>query len=184
MNTYIAFLRGINVSGQKKIKMADLKQSLLKVGLKNVQTYIQSGNIVFDTAVEDIEEIGGLIEKVIHDDFEFDVPVTIKTSQEIREILNTNPFYGNADPKGLYFALLLTPPSQDLAASFQQLEFEHEDFQYTDACVYLHCKKGAGRAKLNNNLIENKLKVTATTRNLNTMRKMVELAAINSTPKS
>jgi len=177
MNRYISFLRGVNVSGQKKIKMVDLKQSLLKAGFQEVRTYIQSGNLVFDSSIAAKEEAGNLVSKVIKDDFGFDVPVTIKTSADIQEILDTNPFGHEAEPKALYFALLLEPASQELAHSFQQLRFETEDFHYTDTCVYLNCKMGAGKAKLNNNLIENKLKVTATTRNLNTMRKMVELAS-------
>lgn len=176
MKTYIAFLRGINVSGQKKIKMTDLKEALLKAGLKNVGTYIQSGNVIFDSPSIDVQKVEARIINTIKDSFGFDVPVIIKTGQEIQEILNNNPLRGETSPKGLYFALLHETPLNELATSFQQLKFENEDFHYTGSCVYINCKLGAGKAKLNNNLIENKLKVTATTRNLNTMQKMVVLA--------
>ncbi|MEO0573487.1 MAG: DUF1697 domain-containing protein [Bacteroidota bacterium] len=175
MKTYIAFLRGINVSGQKKIKMADLRASLQRQGLKNVHTYIQSGNVIFDVLSTEVKELGTQIEKTIEADFGFEVPVLLKAPKEIQGIVDNNPFKGEIDPKGLYFALLHKAPSNELISSFQELKFDNEDFHYTDGCVYLNCKLGAGKAKLNNNLIENKLKVTATTRNLNTMRKMIAL---------
>ena len=175
MKTYVAFLRGINVSGQKKIKMVDLRETLLKAGLENVGTYIQSGNVVFATSMTQLQEMENTIKKAIKDDFGFDVPVIVKTPQEIRDILDNNPFKNEMNLKGLYFALLHETPPEKLANSFQELKFENEDFHYSDNCVYLNCKMGAGKAKLSNNLIENKLKVTATTRNLNTMRKMMVL---------
>ncbi|MEM8926961.1 MAG: DUF1697 domain-containing protein [Bacteroidota bacterium] len=176
MKTYIAFLRGINVSGQKKIKMADLRASLRKQGLENVRTYIQSGNIIFETLNAKTRELEITMEKAIKLDFGFEVPVLIRTPQEIQDILNENPFGGETDIKGLYFALLHKTPLDELATTFQQLKFENDDFHYTSDCVYLNCKMGAGKAKLTNNLIESKLKVTTTTRNLNTMKKMIALA--------
>ena len=176
MHTYIAFLRGINVSGQKKIKMVDLKECLQKAGLLNVGTYIQSGNVIFETQMKSRQAIATLIVRTIKEDFGFEVPVVVTTGKEIEEILEHMPFDGDTNPKGLYFALLHETPKDERVTSFLQLRFENEDFHYTHKCVYLNCKAGAGKAKLNNNLIENKLKVVATTRNLNTMRKMLTLA--------
>lgn len=176
MKTYVAFLRGINVSGQKKIKMADLRASLQGRGLENVRTYIQSGNIILEASGNQVKELEATIEKAIQVDFGFEVPVLIKTPREIQDVLDNNPFSGEPDRKGLYFALLHTTPSQELISFFKGLKFDNEDFHYSEGCVYLNCKLGAGKAKLSNNLIENKLKVIATTRNLNTMKKMIELA--------
>lgn len=176
MKTYFAFLRGINVSGQKKIKMADLKASLLKRGLKNVQTYIQSGNVILEASKVKAEELEMTIEKAIEADFGYEVPILIRTPQEVQAILDMNPFGDESNGKGLYFALLHETPSDELVSSFKELKFDNEDFHYSEGCVYLKCKLGAGKAKLNNNLIENKLKITATTRNLNTMRKMLLLS--------
>lgn len=176
MKTYIAFLRGINVGGQKKIKMADLRESLLKSQLKNVRTYIQSGNIIFDTSISEPSKMEMVVKEAIKSDFGFEVPVIIKTPLEIQEILNNNPFKAETNLKGLYFALLHEIPENELVVAFKKLRFENEDFHYTLSCVYLNCKMGAGKAKLSNNLIENKLRVTATTRNLNTMQKMVAIA--------
>lgn len=176
MIKYIAFLRGINVGGQKKIKMADLRLSLEKTGFKNVSTYIQSGNILLESPIKDVRTIETDIKKAIERDFGFEVPTLVKTTKELVDILKENPFSEVAERKSLYFTLLHQKPEKEWVDEFEQLEFETEDFHYTATCVYLHCKMGAGKAKLSNNLVEKKLKTSATTRNLNTMLKMVELA--------
>ena len=176
MNTYLVFLRGINVSGQKKIKMVDLKEGLEKLGFKKVRTYIQSGNIVLETSRTNHNGIQADIKNRIKTDFGFDVPVLLKTITSLQEILRDNPFKEVVAKKNLYFTLLHTSPTKELVEGFNKLHFKNEDFHIAGQCVYLNCKQGAGKAKLNNNLIENKLRLTATTRNLNTMLKMIALA--------
>ncbi|WP_420320514.1 DUF1697 domain-containing protein [Flagellimonas sp.] len=175
MKSFIAFLRGINVSGQKKIKMADLKQALESNGLDNVQTYIQSGNLVFDADEINLTQLEDAIHETIASTFGFDVPVLVLTRQKLIGILDANPFSDEPDKKSLYYVLLKTKPNTDLVTEFNQLKFENEDFHITDSCVYLCCKAGYGKAKLSNNLIERKLKVEATARNLRTMLKMAEM---------
>ncbi len=176
MKSYIAFLRGINVSGQKKIKMADLRETLEENGFSEVQTYIQSGNIVFKSDESNCGILEDAIGKTILSKFGYDVPVLVLTSEVLSKILKENPYANEPEKKGLYYVLLKTKPDPDLVAEFSKVEFENEDFSITDACVYLHCKTGYGKAKLSNNLIERKLKVQATARNLRTMEKMTELA--------
>lgn len=175
MNTYIALLRGINVSGQKKIKMAELRSVLENMGLKNVQTYIQSGNIVFDHNDTDTKALEIRVHDEIEKQFGFDVPVLILESRDVDRILNESPFEDDGDNK-LYYVLLKNAPTEDLKSAFNNLQFDQEDFHITDTCVYLFCRNGYGNAKLNNNLIERKLKVEATTRNLKTMLKLLELS--------
>lgn len=173
MKTYIALLRGINVSGQKKIKMADLKRTLENSGLQNVKTYIQSGNIVFDSEIAKTDMLQDKIHNAILNDFAFEVPVLVKTSSELEKILTANPFSNEVEENRLYFVLLKKSPEQSLVDEFNELNFASEDFNVTYTCVYLCCKKGYGNAKLNNNLVERKLKVQATTRNLKTMQKLL-----------
>lgn len=174
METHIGLLRGINVSGQKKIKMADLREVLAQNGLPNVKTYIQSGNLII-ASNEQKDSVRAIIQDCLKNDFGFEVPTLIKTEKEISKILSYIPFQ-NAIEKQLYFTLLHQKPNVDLVTAFEKCTYENEDFKVVGQCVYLNCKRGAGKAKLNNNLIEQKLKVTATTRNLNTMRKMLDLA--------
>ncbi|MEM9001651.1 MAG: DUF1697 domain-containing protein [Bacteroidota bacterium] len=175
MENYIALLRGINVSGQKKIRMEDLRKSLSRLGLERVRTYIQSGNVVFQGRFGNEMDAEVQIKKAIMVDFGFDVPVLVTTVIGLREILEKNPFYGEVDSKQLYFVLLKNAPNDVQTDKFNQLKFENEEFQVTAKCVYLNCGAGYGKAKLNNNLVEAKLKVEATTRNLKTLEKLIEM---------
>lgn len=173
MKTYIALLRGINVGGQKKLKMADLKLLFGELGFEGVTTYIQTGNVVF-TAKEG-DGLAAKISKEIQTKFGFEVPVLIKTATEIENVLANCPF-NNPKKEASYFVLLETPPMKELVHILEQLEYPDEEFVITDTCVYMYCATGYGLAKLNNNLFEKKLKVAATTRNYRTLAKLVELA--------
>jgi len=176
LETYIAFLRGINVGGQKKIKMADLRQSLATLPVRGLETYIQSGNLIFESEANLSEVLEADITSIIKKQFGFEVPVLVRTITELKDILKANPFLGKAHEQNLYFVLLHTEPDQDMAERFDEQQFEHEDFHRTRACVYLNCFGGYGKAKLTNNLIEKKLGVVATARNFKTMNKMLEMA--------
>jgi len=177
MKIYIALLRGINVSGQKKIKMADLRKALQKLPFEDIETYIQSGNIVFKTAYTNVVEIEELIKKTILDSFGFDVPVLVKSSVELEEILQANPYTNPNDlaEKKIYYVLLKSAPKANAIPNLNQDDYPNELFDITSSCVYLNCKKGAGNAKLTNNIIEKKLAVSATTRNHRTMTKLLEI---------
>lgn len=175
MKTYIALLRGINVSGQKKILMADLRKLLSEVGLQNAQTYIQSGNVVFESDVENRTILEEKIYEVILSNYGFEVPILVTSGENLSSVLDNNPF-AQEDPKKQYFVLLKSNPEVSLVDKLNKIEYQNEDFHITNECVYLACHKGGGNAKLNNNLIERKLKVQATTRNLRTMQKLVEMA--------
>jgi uncharacterized protein (DUF1697 family) len=173
--TFIALLRGINVSGQKKIKMAELRETLTQSGLENVQTYIQSGNIIFESGITEVSTLEHTIHEVIAKDFGFNVPTLVVSGNDIKRVLEDNPFTEKEEENRLYYVLLKQAPEKDLVAQFEELRFVNEDFHVTEKCVYLMCKKGYGNAKLNNNLIERKLKVEATTRNQKTMQKLLDM---------
>lgn len=175
MNVFIAFLRGINVGGQKKIKMAELKICLEDSGFQQVVTYIQSGNIVVQSNMDPIK-VRSAIENAIRKVFGFEVPVLVTTADEIESILNKNPYLGIAEEKQLYFVLPYNTPKKAFVSNLDPQDYPHEEFHITDNCVYLNCKIGAGKAKLSNTIVERKLQLTATTRNLRTMQKMVQLA--------
>ena len=180
MHTYIALLRGINVSGQKKIPMVELKLMMEGLGLQNVTTYIQSGNVVFATEEQNItiSYLEKKIKKQIQESFGFQVAVLIKSKTGFEEIISMNP-YNDPDAianKLVYFVLLQKIPERKNLAAFEKEVYENEDFLVKDECVDLLCRNGYGRAKLNNNRVERKLKVEATTRNYGTMIKLLEIA--------
>ncbi|RKR15147.1 uncharacterized protein (DUF1697 family) [Maribacter vaceletii] len=180
MKTYIALLRGINVSGKKKIIMANLRLLLEKNGFNNVQTYIQSGNIVFNTSEENKSKLEDRIAEIIKKTYDFEVPVVVKTGEEIQYILTNNPYKNPEDLNSnkIYFVLLKEESKDENKAILNAISFANETLVITPNCVYLRCALGAGKAKCTNNLIEKKLKVSATTRNYKTMLKLQEMALV------
>lgn len=178
MITYIAFLRGINVGGHKKIKMTDLRKMFQKTHFEDVQTYIQSGNIVFTSVDSDVQFLQEKIRKAMVKTFDFDVPVLVKTRIDLIKILNKSPYTESEDIEAnkVYYVLLKNEPEQANFENINQKDYPNELFSITKNCVYLNCTNGAGKAKLNNNIIEQKLKVSATTRNHRTIMKLLELS--------
>ncbi|NNC48920.1 MAG: DUF1697 domain-containing protein [Flaviramulus sp.] len=176
MKTYIALLRGINVSGQKKILMAELREILSKSGLINVQTYIQSGNVIFESRESDTQKIELSIHKSIKTHFGFDVPVLVLSSKEFQKIFDDCPF---SEVKKLesYFMLLYAIPDKKLVEEISKLSYGKEEFVIANSCIYFHSSIGYGNTKFNNNFFERKLKITATARNYKTMVKLLSLSA-------
>jgi len=181
MNKFIVLLRGINVSGQKKIIMADLRKMLENLKFHEVETYIQSGNIILKSNEDNNDKIAKKIKKGIAVTFGFDVPVLVKTYDELKSIFDKNPYTDAADieSKKIYFALLQEAPQKELLEKFQKNDFPNDRFVVAENCVYLNYLNGAGKAKLSNNLIERKLKVSATSRNYRTMTKLLEMSMEN-----
>lgn len=173
VHSYIALLRGINVSGQKKILMADLRLLLEKKGLQNVRTYIQSGNVLFDSS-ENASVCATIIFEAILEKYGWEVPILVKTSEEIASILKDCPFSEEKRAKS-YFVLLHSNPEAQAAAEIRELSSTAEEFKITNPCVYIYYAVGAGKAKLGNNWFEKKLKVKATSRNYRTMAKLLDM---------
>lgn len=178
MNKYIAVLRGINVSGQKKIIMADLKCLVESLEFSDVSTYIQSGNIVFQSAITHKIEIKACLENAIEQKYGFYVPVEIRSAQELHQILNELPFeHINVEQEGtkVLVTFLSAIPTKGDIDKLLGYVVEPEKLVVNDQTVYLHCPNGYGRSKLSNVFIEKKLQVSATTRNLKTVVKLCQL---------
>jgi len=172
METYFAFLRGINVSGQKMIKMEDLAKTLTELHFSNIRTYIQSGNIIFQ---HDKTELLLLAEKIagkISEHFGFEVPVVIRTFAELDDLSKKNPFLlmGNKDVSKLHVTLLAEEPDPEKVIKIGKEPYLPDEFLVSGKEVYLFCPNGYGRTKLTNTFFENKLKTTATTRNWKTIQ--------------
>ncbi|ULC60123.1 DUF1697 domain-containing protein [Flaviramulus sp. BrNp1-15] len=176
MTTYIALLRGINVGGHKKVAMAELRKLLTKIGLSNVQTYIQSGNIIFHSSVKNKEELEQKIHHAIQDHFGFDVSVLVRTGLDLQRIFDDCPF-NNEKKENSYFMLLHTNPNDGLIQIASEKMYEGEEYQIINDCLYLYCEKGYGKSKFNMNYFEKKLQTSATTRNYKTMLKLLSLLA-------
>jgi uncharacterized protein (DUF1697 family) len=172
MHTYVAFLRGINVGGQKKILMSDLRSLFEALGFSGVRTYIQSGNVIFSTD-KDVD-LAGLIYAAIQEKYDWEVPVFVKTPSELKEILTKCPFAEEKKAKS-YFTLLSEAPDPGMIEELQQVSSPNEEFVITPNCIYFYSSIGYGRTKYNTNFIERKLKVKTTARNYRTMLKLSEL---------
>ena len=170
MNTFIIILRGINVSGKNKLPMQELRDLLNGLGFENVQTYIQSGNIVLST-VDDKETVIIKIKEAIKNQFDYDVPVLVKTIEAWEKAIANNPYKEVAE-KQQYFTFLSEIP----VVTAIEVNAKADEFTIVDDVVYINAVGGYGKTKLNNNFFEKKLKVTATTRNLKTTMKLLDLA--------
>lgn len=178
---YIAILRGINVGTGRKVPMADLKVLCTKLGLVNVQTYIQSGNLVFELPhAETITDLEQRLRQSFSESFGFDIPVIIRTAQEWAESISRNPFIPEKgkDEKRLYLTCLQCEPSPELLEKIKDYQFLPDRYEIIGRDIFLSCENGYGQTKINNDFFEKKLKVTATTRNWNTVMKLKELSNI------
>ena len=175
MKTYIALLRGINVGGHKKIPMLDLRALLTKGGFENVHTYIQSGNVIFESSEQSVQKIEDIIKMSILDHFGFEVSVLVKTHQNLKRIFDDSPFSEDKKKKS-YFMMLDNIPNDDLVKMASEKTYEGEEYYIINNCIYYFCEKGYGQAKFNMDYFERKLNTFATARNYNTMVKLLSLS--------
>lgn len=177
MNTYIALLKGINVGGHKKVPMAELRELLTNAGLENVKTYIQSGNVVFQSSETDLQNFETNIKNSILNNFGFDVSVLVRTRADLQRIFNDSPFSEEKKTKS-YFTILSTTPNPELVKIASEKVYEGEEYYIINDCIYFYCEKGYGKAKFNMNFFERKLNTIGTARNYNTMVKLLSLSEI------
>lgn len=173
----MAILRGINVGGHRKIFMADLKLLLKKIGLQDCTTYIQSGNVAFssDRPPDEIEKV---IKQAIFKKYGFDVPVLVRTGNYFHNLINNNPYIKdeNIEITQLYVTFLSEIPEEINIEKLGMTDFKKDEFTIIEDAVFLCFNSKLSDSKLNNNIIEHRLKVTATTRNWKTVLKLIELS--------
>jgi uncharacterized protein (DUF1697 family) len=171
-------LRGINVSGQKKITIGELQALFVDLGYTNVTTYIQSGNVVFQSSLTSASGLLGAIEKRIGEDLGLSVTVLIRTEDELADVVDSSPFLRRgADPAKLHVTFLAEAPDRARLDGIDIQNVGRDEFRVLGREIYLNCPQGYGRSKLNNAFWERRLGVAATTRNWNTVTKLLRLAA-------
>ncbi len=177
LSIYIALLRGINVSGHRLIKMADLRALCERLGLHRVQTYIQSGNILFESE-EEAGVLGSRLEEGIRETFGFEVPVVLRTAAELGRVIQDCPFPAEGLVEGEYVhvSLLAEAPSQEGIDRLRAVSVAPDEFRLVGREIYILFRQSSHKSKLSNALIEQKLRVPATLRNWQTMSKLLELA--------
>lgn len=174
--TYISMLRGINVGGHRKVKMDDLKILYENLQLKNVTTYIQSGNVVFQSNIQSCKALADLISKQIYQQFQLDVPVIVKNIEEFNDVYENNPFVTqNRDAEKLYIIFLSENINESVVEEINKYAGDDSFIIYKSA-IYLFYTNGYGKTKLTNTFFEKKLKIIATTRGWTTVSKLREIA--------
>jgi len=178
MKTLISLLRGINVSGQNRIRMPELKRLYETLEFFNVVTYIQSGNVVFDCVEEDRAKIMLKIETGITQVFEISVKVILRDKKSIKQIIDRNPFRKQMAkfPEKFHITFLSNSPIELAITSLPHPVGSSDEFVEYDKEIYLYCPNGYGRTKFSNTFFERKLGVSATTRNWKTVNALYEIA--------
>jgi len=179
MSTFISLLRGINVGGQKKIHMETLRGVYETLGYTRVRTYVQSGNVAFESSGFTPAELAKRIEEQIEKTCGFPVPVFIPQPDELQEILTRNPFLYDRieDPSKLHVTFLYQSPLETAWTKLIAPSSILDEFSSGELAVYLYCPNGYGKTKLNNGFFERKLGVSVTTRNWNTVNALYNMAS-------
>jgi uncharacterized protein (DUF1697 family) len=177
MQTYISLLRGINVNGKNIIPMKDLRNLCESLNFTNVITYIQSGNIIFQDTTISVSSLETMISSAISKQFGFEVPVLVLTKETLESIVFNNPFMNLLkDISTLHGTFLSQIPLDNLVEKFRVGIYGVDEYSLCEKIIYLHCPNGYGNTKLSNTFLENKLKVTATTRNWKTITQLLSIA--------
>lgn len=174
MNTYIALFRGINVGGKNILPMADLARLLERLGFSRVQTYIQSGNVVFQSAKTPAPAMAAEISSIILDTHGFAPTIFLLNRREFQDAIDNNPFAAT-DGKALHFFFLMRPPQKPDLAGLTAVKAASEEFRLYKSVFYLHAPDGIGRSKLASK-VEQRMGVPVTARNWNTVSKLQAMA--------
>jgi len=176
MARFIAMLRGVNVGGNI-LKMDRLRELCDQLGFKDTRTYVQSGNLVFESDRPQAE-LCSLIEKRLAGETRLPVCVILRTPAEFEKIISGNPFLKEKgiDVSKLHVTFLAKPAGKDALKNLAAIKAGQDRFRVLGKELYLHCPSGYGETKLSNNALQKALGVNATTRNWNTVNKLDEMA--------
>lgn len=167
------------MAGHNKIKMTDLSGLYKKTGFKDAETYIQSGNVVFSNPgnLSDAE-LTGKIEEAILKEFKYNIPVINRIPEELREIISMNPFAReeNFNTEKLAVIFLYKKPSEAQIEKVKGINYPPDKFMITRKEIYIYCPNGFGKSKIYTGFFENKMKVTDTGRNWNTINTLLRIA--------
>ena len=172
---YVALLRGVNVGGRNKLPMAGLRDVCTEAGCAAVQTYIQSGNVVFEAAQDLAERVPEIVSIAIRRRFGFETAVVVRSKEELRQVVASNPLDTSADPRFLHVAFLENSPGADAVARLDPERSPPDVFEVRGGNVYLHYPNGVARSKLTNEYLAAQLQTVSTTRNWRTVLALLEM---------
>lgn len=179
MQPYISFLRGVNMTGHNSVKMTDLSVLFRNLGFKDAITYIQSGNVIFssidDSSSQDIE---AKIEKAILEKFNYNVPVMVRTVEELSNLFLINPFLTEKefDPAKMAVIFLDKKVTDEQILKVKNIDYPPDKFYICGKEIFTFCPNGFGKTKIYTNFFEKKMGVTGTARNWKTITTIFDLA--------
>jgi len=176
MNSYIAFIRGVNVGGSKKIKMTDLVRACESAGLQNVRTYLQSGNVVFNSLISGVDILSQMIQLIIQQRFDLSISVILRTPGDLQQIICRNPFSSDdLPPDKLSVTFLSGIPEGSRVDRLRGVKDPVDKFFIVDREIYLYCPKGFARTRFTNGYFEKYLAVAGTARNWRTVKSLFKM---------
>jgi uncharacterized protein (DUF1697 family) len=179
--TYVSLFRGINVGGNRKVAMKDLKEMHEALGFGDVVHYIQSGNVVFTSDDTNVQDIQQRIERSFEQKFGFATAGIVRNSNELDEIIEKNPFRNQPDRESKWIVVMFLATHADPMAeeALHKVYTGPEEIFVLGQEVYIYYPGGIGNSKLTNSFLEKKLKTVGTARNLNTVLKLQEMMQVN-----
>ena len=175
MKTYIAFLRGINVAGHNSITMDELVKAMTEGWFHNVKSYIQSGNLIFQSDIKEPSDVNWEMKKIITRHFSLQIDIVIRTISDLEKTINKCPFQ-STEEIDVYASLLSGRPDAVSISILKEKFPEHDDYILGDWVVYIRVPaKTYWRSVYSNNALEKVFKVRATTRKIEVLQKVLEL---------
>lgn len=173
---YVAFLRGINVGGKNKIKMETLREVFAALGFENVKTYINSGNVIFETRKTDDKKLAAKIENAIEKEFALKIKVIVRSINEIENIIEINPFVGQFEnDKDVHVFFLDEEMPDEKREMLLSNNSENETYFVQNREIFCLLKVSVLDSLMGKDYIAKKLKVSATARNWRTVNKILEI---------
>lgn len=178
MTAVIAMLRAVNLTTHNRIKMDVLRDLCVALKLRNPETYVQSGNVVFSTSERDLGRVAKRIENAIERNCGFRTNVIVRTAAEMRDVIARNPFAKRSgiEPGKFLVLFLGGDPDPEAQAKAHSIKADPEEFRLLGREVYIYFPNGMGRSKLSTAALERALKTPGTGRNWNSVTKMLEMA--------
>jgi len=177
MKRYIVLLRGINISGKNKIAMSELKKAFIELGFAEVTTYLNSGNVIFSSAIDDKNVLSNKIELMVKDRFDLDIPVFIILQEELEEVLNKAPDWWGDDNKEIYDNLIFIMPPLSYEEFYDEIGNPKAEYEKVHNCrnvvFWSFSRKDYQKTNWWRETAGSKVSGKITIRTANTVRKIV-----------
>jgi uncharacterized protein (DUF1697 family) len=174
----VALLRGINVGGKNRLPMRELSRMFGDAGCREVRTYIQSGNVVFEAPAKVVKRLSGVIADRIEAELGLRVPVVLRSAEELAAVLEANPFLDRAaEEKQLHVMFLADHPAPGRVAALDPARSPPDEYAVVGRDVFLLCPNGMARSKLTNAWLDRALGTVSTSRNWRTVKKLHAMAS-------